>query len=108
MNIVDTYSEGPQDTPAISLAKRLEDLARYTFYSFMLKSLNLCRSEIGKLRSSLNDKAGRNRHTEAVLSHIDIDDVETLDSAVSSVLDAFHVRSNVPSPTHSSDFHVAR
>jgi len=58
----------------------------------MLNWLNHCRSEIGKLRSSVDEKSGRDRLTEATPSRIDVDDIVTLDAAVSSIIDVFHVR----------------
>jgi len=108
MKIADTHAKGPQDTLIINLAKSLANLARYAFYSFMLNWLNHCRSEIGKLRSSVDEKSGRDRLIEATPSRIDVDDIETLDAAVSSIIDVFHVRLSVPSLAHPSEFFVAR
>jgi len=108
MNIADTYTNGPQDTPAISLAKSLENITRYSFHSFMLKWLNRCRSEIGKLRSSVDDKLGRDRQTEAALSRINVDDIATLDEDISSILEPFHVRSSVSIRAPPSDLFIVR
>jgi len=108
MNIADTYSKGPQESPTDDLSTRLEDLARYTFYSFMMELLNRCRSKIGNLRSSVGDKACRDRYTEAAPSRIDVDDIATLDGAISSILEPLHVRSSVSLRAPPSDLCIVR
>ena len=96
VNITDMYTKGPQETSTDNLSKSLEDFARYIVYSSMLKWLDHSRSEIGKLRSSIDDKLGRDQLTAATQSRIYVGDIETLSGAISSILDVFHVRSSVP------------
>jgi len=93
MKIADTCAECPQEAPANNLYERLESLARYIFFSSILKWLDHSRREIGKLRGSVDDKLGPNRLTEATQLRIDIGDIDKFSSAISSIIDIFHVRS---------------
>ena len=53
-------------------------------------------------------KLGRDQLTVAPQSRIDVDDIQTLSGAISSILDVFHVRASVPSSTQQSDLIIAR
>jgi len=108
MKIADTCAKCPQDIPTNNLSKRLENLARYMLHSSIFKWLNHSRREIGQLRSSADDKFGPNQLTEAAQPRIDIGDIEKISSAISSIIDIFHVRPSVSSPIHSSDLPVVR
>jgi len=52
-------------------------------------------SDIGQLRSSVDNKLGRSQLNKAAQSRIDVGDIKTLTAAISSILDVFHVRSNI-------------
>ena len=108
MDIADTFAKGPQDTSTHGLAKRLDNLAKYVFSSFMSKCPDQCRSEISKLRSSVNNKSGRDRLTEAVPLRVNVDDITALDDAISPFLGVFHVSSGVSIHAPPSDLFVDR